>query len=115
MLEGDAVLVLEGQTDQLSLPLDQKCPIPISFKSEAPASANRIALRIGVGSGRSIAGALRSSQNWKAKVEAMQIFVAGARAFLAGDSFHGECISIWPGAPTDLVAKLVAKGIVEKI
>ena len=112
-LEGVAIVVLEGQVDQLNLPRSQQCLVPPTFKSEAPDSAGRIALRLGPGIAATIMNALHQSQDWVKNIEAMQIFVNGQRAFLAGDSFDSECISVWPGAPVNLVSRLVEDGLAE--
>ena len=107
-LEGESVVVLEGELQGLPYPDDLKCSVPVDFKSEAP-GFDIVALSLNKGNAIPLFQAITRIQGWPTNIEAMQILKRGQRAFLAGDSFHEECISVWPAAPSELVNELASK------
>jgi len=108
-LEGEAVVVLEGDSQALPHPDNLKCSVPIEFKSEAP-GADVVALSLRKGNAMPMFLAITQSEGWPTNIVAMQIYKHGHRAFLAGDSFHEECVSLWHGASNTLIETLVSKG-----
>jgi hypothetical protein len=109
-MEGNSVVVLEGNLKTLELPSDQTA-LPPSFKSESTGAPDCIALSLERGDAQALIEILTKSRNWSKLVDAMQIYRGGQRAFVTGDAFHDECISIWPAAPLGLVAELTESGM----
>lgn len=107
-LEGESVVVLEGKFEVLSKYDGLKCSVPVDYKNEAPGS-ELIAFSLIKNNAKPIYKAITNLQDWPTNIKAMQILYRDQRAFLAADSFHEECISIWPAAPNELINELVSK------
>jgi hypothetical protein len=113
-LEGNSLVVLEGDLQTLNLP-SRQIELPSAFRSESPGATDCVALPLEHGDAQALIDALTNSCNWSALVDAMQIYREGQRAFVTGDAFDEECISVWPGAPVGLVAELIESGVAVKL
>ncbi len=109
------MVVLEGRLGWVALPPKSLCQLPPMFERESPGAPDCVAIRLERGSAVSLFEALLDTPDWSERIEAMQIYRNGQRAFLAGDSFHEECISVWPAAPADLLDQLVSDGLAERL
>ncbi|AXQ30068.1 hypothetical protein D0B54_15930 [Solimonas sp. K1W22B-7] len=113
LLEGNAVVVLEGHLRQFDFPAPLRCSLPDGLGPETPHGEERMALRLAPGSALLIHRAIVEDPDWVQKISGMQVLVDGQRVFLVGDNFHEECISVWPAAPASLAAQLVAQGVAD--
>jgi hypothetical protein len=114
-LEGDSIVVLEGDLRSFAFSTDTQVALPPSFQRESPDTPNCIALRLDRGDAQRVFRTLTGTPGWSGRVEAMQIHHKAARAFVAGDSFHDECVSLWPAAPQGLLERLVSEGVAERL
>ena len=103
--EPNAVLVVRGDIAELPVPSEFVCPLPA--ENEVIASTPRHkAFKLNHESWRLLCSALKEADWVSERLSEMEITVGGNSAFLVGDSFHPECVSLRQAAPKNLSKKL---------
>ncbi len=103
--EPNAVLVLRGDLAGLPLPPEFACPLPAE-NVLVPSRARHKAFKLNHQSWRQLCSALQESDWLAERLCEMEITIDGNSAFLVGDSFHHECVSLRQAAPKNLSKKL---------
>jgi hypothetical protein len=103
--EPNAVLVVRGDLADLPLPQEFACPLPA--ENVVVASRTRqSAFELNHQSWRQLCSALQEADWLSERLSEMEITIDGNSAFLVGDSFHPECVSLRQAAPKNLSRKL---------
>lgn len=91
MLAGNALITIETNNDFISNSAFL-CQPPDYVMPEAK-SMRMTCMKLEANNAHTVLQAIMQNANWIELIDFMQIYKNGERVFLAGDSFHKECIS----------------------